>query len=297
MIPVKELTMKNEETNMAYAAGILDGDGSFSIMKSHSKYYPCIQLSNAFEGMSEWLHKEFGGSLRIKKPQQPHHKILYVWSVRGLDGCKNLIEKIKPYIVLKKGQAKCMLDFVEKRKDDCFSEQDGERFSLNMKELNRNLVLENDSLKKQTTETTSDPCFWSYVAGIMDTEGSFSIKREKAHSGSISMRYNPVIQLTMVPAAVLNHIREKCSLGSFCVPKAKCTQKGYAYKMSIISKDECVKFLHRLVDYLRFKKGQLFTILNFCENYGSVKHCRGGIPKETLEFREEMYQQMRQLNA
>ncbi len=67
--------------------------------------------------------------------------------------------------------------------------------------------------------------------------------------------------------------------------------------MSISGKDECIRFIHKILPYLRFKRGQALNILNFCENYGSVKHCRGGIPKETLEFREECYQTMRKLNA
>lgn len=286
-----------EEVEMAYAAAILDGDGSYSIMKSGNKYYPCIQLSNSYEGMSKWLHEKFGGSLRIKKPQQSHHKILYVWSVRGLEGCKKLIERIIPYIVLKNLQAKCMLEFIENRSKEDFSERKGEIFSVNMKDLNRKLLIESDSLKQKSINNTNCPKFWSYVAGIMDTEGSFSVKKEKPHSGSISNRYNPVIQLTMVPVNVLNFIRENCSLGSYCIPKAKCTTKGYAYKLSILSKDECVQFLHCLKGYLIFKKEQLFILLNFCQNYGSVKHCRGGIPIEILQFREEMYQQMRKLNA
>lgn len=286
-----------EEIDMAYAAAILDGDGSFSIMKSHGKYYPCIQLSNAFQGMSEWLYEKFGGSLRVKKPQKEHYKTLYVWSIRGLDGCKKLIERVMSYIVLKRLQAKSMLEFIDERKDIYFDHVSGERYAFRMQELNRTILWGNDNLNPRSDELTDCPKFWSYVAGIMDTEGSFSVKKEKAHSGSVSCRYNPIIQLTMVPASVLNFIRDNCNLGSYCLPKAKCTQKGFAYKMLICSKDECIKFLHKIKDYLRFKKGQLFTLLNFCENFGSVKHCRGGVPKETLEFREEMYQQMRKLNA
>lgn len=285
-----------EEIDMAYAAGLLDGDGSFSIMKAHGKYYPCIQLSNAYEGMSKWLHEKFEGSLRIKKPQQPHHKPLYVWSVRGLKGCKNAIDRFVKYIVLKEPQSYLMKSFTEDRLVGDSTESDYEKYSLKMKEWNRDILLRKDTLIEQSIKDSEDSVFWAYVAGIMDTEGSFSIKKEKPHSGSVSVRYNPVIQLTMVPADVLNFIRRNCSLGSFCIPKASCTTKGYAYKMLIISKDECIRFLLKIKDYLRFKKGQLFTLLNFCENFGSVKHCRGGIPKETLEFREEMYQQMRMLN-
>lgn len=285
------------DTEMAYVAGTIDGDGSFSIMKSRGKYYPCIQLSNAFKGMSEFLHEKFGGSLRIKKPQQPHHKVLYVWSVRGLEGCLKAIERFEKYLVLKRPQADLMVEFIKRRSSSDFSEIDGERFSLKMRKIHQDIVTKSDTLEGQTSLDNVSPYFWAYFAGLMDTEGSFSIKKEKPHSGSVSARYNPMVQLTMVPSACINFIRENFSMGSFCIPKSTCTQKGYAYKMSIMSKDECMRFLHKIIDYLRFKKGQGFTLLNFCENYGSVKHCRGGIPLETLEFREEMYKQMIKLNA
>ena len=286
-----------EEIEMAYMAGILDGDGSFSVLKSHNSYHPCIQLSNAFKGMSEYLFSKFEGSLRIKKPQKPHHKPLYVWSVRGLGSSKNVLHKVIPFLVLKKERAEFMLDFVEKSLIKKLDLIQGERTNLKMKDHNQKCLLSSGTLCDRTLKCSDDPIFWSYLAGIMDTEGSFSIKREKAHSGSVNMRYNPVIQLTMVPVDCINYIRKNCSLGSFCIPKAACTQKGYAYKMSIISKDECIRFIHKILPYLRYKKGQVLTLLNFCENYGSVKHCQGGIPKEILEFREEMYQQMRKLNA
>src|SRR5215469_8338042 len=174
------------DTEMAYAAGILDGDGSFSIMKSHGKYYPCIQLSNAFKGMSEFLHEKFGGSLRIKKPQQPHHKPLYVWSIRGLEGCYKAIERFGRYLVLKQPQANLMSEFIRSRSCSEFSEIDGERFSLEMRNLHQEILIESDTLEEQTSMDSTYPCFWAYFSGIMDTEGSFSIKKEKPHSGSVS---------------------------------------------------------------------------------------------------------------
>jgi len=286
-----------EDIEMAYIAGILDGDGSFSVLKSHNSYHPCIQLSNAFKGMSEYLFDKFQGSKRIKKPQQIHHKVLYVWSVRGLKSAKNVLDKIIPFLILKKERAKYMLDFIDKSNIKKLDLIEGERTNLKMKNHNRNCLLESGILCDHTLNCSEDPIFWSYFAGIIDTEGSFSIKKEKPHSGSINLRYNPVIQLTMVPIDCINFIRKNCSLGSFCIPKAICTTKGFAYKMSIISKNQCVEFVNKILPYLRYKKEQALTLLKFCENYSSTKHCRGGIPKEILGFREECYQQMRKLNA
>lgn len=291
-----------EEVEMAYTAGIIDGDGSFSLLlhKSSTKnswrsfYEPCIQLSNAFKGMSEFLHEKFGGSLRIKKPQQEHHKILYVWSLRSRDGCKKMIERILPYLKLKKDQANLMLQFF---KIDHFDQHEGEKFNLKMKNLNRDILFSPDGFNQQTQIDSKDPVFWSYFAGIMDTEGSFSVKKEKPHSGSINIRYSPMIQLTMVPSACLNYIRENFSGGNFCVPKANCTGKGYAYKFSICGKSKTIEFISCLIDYLRFKKEQAKLLVKLCENFGNTKFRQGGISPHFLLFREDCYQQMRKLNA
>lgn len=291
-----------EEIEMAYSAGILDGDGSFSLLfhRSTTKktwrsfYEPCIQLSNAFKGMSEFLHQHFGGSLRIKKPQKEHHKILYVWSLRSREGCRKLIEKVMPYLRLKKDQANLMLDFF---RIDHFDQHEGEKFNLKMKNLNLEILFNPEGFNQRTTVDSNDPVFWSYFAGIMDTEGSFTLKKEKPHSGSVSIRYSPVIQLTMVPVACLNYIRENYSSGSFCVPKAKCTGKGYAFKMNLCGKEKCTNFIKRILPYLKYKKLQALLILKFFDDYSPVKYRRAGIPQEVLECREDMYQQMRKLNA
>lgn len=290
-----------EEIDMAYTAAILDGDGSFSLLLHRntfkpswkSFYHPCIQLSNAFKGMSEWLNEMFEGSLRVKKPQKEHHKPLYVWSNRSKLGCKNIIEKVLPYLVLKKQQANLVLDFINSDHNDLIS---GERFNLKMKNLNREILLDCKGLSEQTIVNSENSEFWSYLAGIMDTEGSFSFKKEKPHSGSINIRYSPMIQLTMVPSAVLNFIRKNSVYGSFCIPKVKSAEKKFGYKMNICAKDDCVEFINRILPYLKFKREQALTMKYFCENSGNVKHKRAGIPKEILDFRESCYQKMRQLN-
>lgn len=290
-----------EEIKMAYAAGILDGDGSFSLLLHRSTtkeswrtfYHPCIQLSNAYKGMSEFLNEKFGGSLRVKKPQQEHHKPLYVWSLRSREGCKKLIDKIFPYLKLKKDQANLMLNFLE---SDHFDQHQGEKFNLKMKDLNRDILFNPIGFNQQALSDSEDPVFWSYFSGIMDTEGSFTIKREKPHSGSISVRYSPLIQLTMVPSACLNYIRENYSKGSFCVPKANCTGKGYAYKMNLCGIKKCKEFIKKILPYLLVKKKQALLMLKFCEENITTKYRQGGIALEVLEFREKLHQQMKVLN-
>ena len=65
--------MNNREITLAYIAGALDGDGSFSLIKATASaarsplYYPMIQLANTREELVCVLKNEFSGTVSIRK--------------------------------------------------------------------------------------------------------------------------------------------------------------------------------------------------------------------------------------
>ena len=67
--------------------------------------------------------------------------------------------------------------------------------------------------------------------------------------------------------------------------------------MNICGKDKCKIFIQKILPYLKYKNDRASLILKFFEGNSTVSHRRAGIPKEIIEFREEIYQQMRKLNA
>lgn len=285
--------MKQEDILMAYIAGLIDGDGSISIIKenrsSGTKYYPCIQLSNVFEGMIDLLHMCFGGCKKIKSVQNHSKKIQFVWNVRGFDSCKHTIEKIYPYLVLKKNQAKNLIEFIN-------DSNDAEKKHMKMKSLNNDCLVDEGKVVKQARKNTEDLFFWSYFAGILDTEGSFSIRRNKPSCGSICFKYNPMIQLGMASFAAMNYIRSNLCFGKVCFPKAKTTQRGFIYKMAIGKIDECIETINKIIPFLKFKTASAKELLNFCKNYTPIIHKQKGVPIEELEFRENCYQRLKQVN-
>ena len=307
--------MKNKEILMSYVAGLMDGDGSFSIIKENRKrgpiYSPCIQLSNVFEGMTNFIFDLFGGSVK-QKSKQPHaRKTQYVWNVRGFESCKSFIEKVIPYLVLKKERAKYMLEFINKfylseidRNRNCFGcfiERDikecgQDRCYLKMKALNNDCLVADGLVVKQAIKNSDDPIFWSYFSGIIDTEGSFSIRKNKPSCGSKNYKYGPLIQLSMATFETMNYIRRNLSFGNICFPKAITTQRGFVYKLAFGKIDECKFVIEQLIPFLKFKKELALIVLDFCDNYNVVKHCRGGIPEEEIAFRESCYQKVININ-
>ena len=284
-----------EELVMAYIAGLIDGDGSISLIRekraSGFKYYPCIQLSNVFEDMVSFLYQTFGGCKKIKSRQFHCKKDQFVWNVRGLDSCKNVLEKILPYLVLKQKQGQRLLKFV-KLPESCNPEVE----RLEIQSLNNDSHVCDGNVVKQAKKNTESPFFWAYFAGIMDTEGSFSVRRESPSAGRKNYRYTPMIQLSMASFESMNFIRENFCYGHVCFPKASSTQRGFTYKIMVIKASQCVEMVNSILPYLRFKRSQAIELVNFCLNYKPVKYRQKGISENEIIFRESCYQKIKKLN-
>lgn len=284
-----------EETKMAYIAGLLDGDGSFSILLEkrsygHS-YVPCIQISNVFEDMINFFHDTFGGSKKIKSRQGHAKKTQYVWNVRGAKSCAFVLKNILPFIVLKKKQACLLYETTSNPNINNVNE-----FRVKIQALNNECLVADGKVVKQAKKNTQDVNFWAYFAGVLDTDGSFSIRKNKPSWGCVNYKYNPIIQLSMSTFETMNYIRKNVCMGKICFPKASCTQRGYTYKLAFGKISECVEVIKNILPFLRFKKAVAEELLRFCENYKPVSHKQAGVTIQELEFRENCHQKIKQLN-
>lgn len=105
-------------TDLAYLAGIIDGEGSIYIgnfscnPKTGTKYYQTnIQVTNTDEPLIDWLVDTFGG-LKSKRTRKQHadnsRKQAYVWTASG-ERLTHLCELIRPYLICKTRQCDIML--------------------------------------------------------------------------------------------------------------------------------------------------------------------------------------------
>lgn len=70
--------------NIHYVAGLLDGEGSITLGRRHTKDIyraPAVSISNNYRELLNPLKKQFGGCIRTKQPQKAHHAISYEWLV------------------------------------------------------------------------------------------------------------------------------------------------------------------------------------------------------------------------
>ncbi len=291
-----------EELMYSYAAGAIDGDGAIYLVKESGLYIPFVQLAKKFGTLISSFKNDFGGIVGSIKPRLPHHSPLHYWRLKGSENCKEFLRNVSRFLVYKKERAEVLLEYIDKnpfvRGKTLTQDQiiDREKYHVKMASLNDEAYLQNISMVSKTYVNNEDTAFWAYVAGIMDTDGSFSVKRQKGQSDTKNLRYIPCIQMSMASLDVINHIRRNCVYGTVCVVKNKSCSRGFHYAWSIGKKQDSSEFIEKILPYLKEKKEQASIVLDFCRNSENTKYCKAGIPKEELEFRESCYQRIVALN-
>lgn len=105
-------------TDLAYAAGFVDGEGYVSVKRAgylregwsrHYRLY--ISVANTNPLVIDWFKAKFGGSIkRATKRENPTHKPCYSWIISAKSGAL-FLKLITPYLIIKKTQAELCLTF------------------------------------------------------------------------------------------------------------------------------------------------------------------------------------------
>ncbi len=106
---------------LAYTAGIIDGEGSISILRNKDSkrngfyYYLVVQVGNTNEWLVLWLQANYGGAVHKYEHLKKHQKPVYLWRFGGSPALE-LLESIAPYLHIKKVQAEIAIKFQKRRK-------------------------------------------------------------------------------------------------------------------------------------------------------------------------------------
>lgn len=302
--PNKGECMSFTNLDMCYLAGIFDGDGSFSLIKKVENekrsplYYPTIQLGAKGDDLINLLKDQFGGykilSRRHTSKDRFERNDFFRFKLEKPNQCKPFLEKVTPYLKLKKDRAEFLLKYIEenpfKRGSNKLIEEvifQREKAWLKMKELNSESMLRHASLSRNDLECKSNEQFWSYIAGLMDSDGSFSINK----SG-----YWPVIQLSMIDVRGINFLNHHFIGGKVNVLRAKTCKTGMTYRWSTKNLDICTKFLTSVIPFLRVKKNVAQCLLEFIAKRESTKERRAGVPKDQQALRQYYHQKIKCIN-
>ena len=105
--------MKTED--LAYFAGIIDGEGSIYILqfRQSQPYYAGLAVYNTNRVLLEWVVEHFGGNITTKPAEKGRHKIVYLWRNGVIKDNLTILEQILPFLIVKKQQALLALEFLK----------------------------------------------------------------------------------------------------------------------------------------------------------------------------------------
>jgi len=113
--------MTSQEKN-AYLAGIVDGEGTITIFnhqqykRKTKQYKPCISIANTDENLMIYISKNYSEKYHVLRYEGEKNKTCYVWMIRSLDNIQNILDRIMPYLIIKKQHAKILYKYIMTRK-------------------------------------------------------------------------------------------------------------------------------------------------------------------------------------
>jgi hypothetical protein len=103
--------MKFIETDLAYLAGIVDGEGYFAPKIGSNTFGLKVRVTDKI--LIEHLHKTFGGRVYYDHDRTKVNKPVHEWIITKMDELKIILKGIIPYLTIKKTQALTMLFLIE----------------------------------------------------------------------------------------------------------------------------------------------------------------------------------------
>ena len=139
-----QITLTNVQ--LAYIAGIIDGEGTISVRTIHQKWKPTIRVSSTSRELIDWLTSTVvapATPVQVRKASE-HQALCYIWMIYGLSHLPTY-EALEPYLVIKQRHMQLLIEFTRLRlgqsRDDEYTPRQLDIISeirrLNIKPLHR----------------------------------------------------------------------------------------------------------------------------------------------------------------
>ena len=120
--------MNVSKEELAYTAGIIDGEGCIKVYKvdaevchrPHNRYTLGVQVNMVDTAVVKWLHQTYGGYFYLHKinvKNHPNWRDSHRWYLQN-HHCTDFLTAVLPYLRIKKVQAQEALKFLQVKKGD-----------------------------------------------------------------------------------------------------------------------------------------------------------------------------------
>lgn len=117
------VVMPDDPATLAYAAGIIDGEGNITIMQRRKRgvdmvYHTFfVRVTSADKCLTDWLHERFGGYVGVSPPRGHQRFNVHRWAVTSRRAGP-FLAAIRPYLVIKQRQADVALALAATKRRD-----------------------------------------------------------------------------------------------------------------------------------------------------------------------------------
>jgi len=106
----------------------------------------------------------------------------------------------------------------------------------------------------------------SYIAGLVDGEGCFSITKHVTNKGPNRFDLHPYCSIALKQKWLLEEIKEFFGFGFVRKKKSHRKNQSDTYEFVCRSQSECLLFCNRLMPYLVLKKDRAILLKSFLES-------------------------------
>lgn len=106
----------SDKAKYGYLAGIIDGEGCIAIGAGQKEtcinYNALVLVQNTSKVLIDWLQHNFGGQVYLSKKETERTKAAWMWRITKKKDIEILLLAVLPYLIVKREQAKILLNFV-----------------------------------------------------------------------------------------------------------------------------------------------------------------------------------------
>ncbi len=265
-----------QNDTLAYAAGVLDGDGYFSVIKGrnprydHPYYQSKIGVKQLWPGQAlRFLARTLGGKV-VRQRQRPGFKPIGRWE-RCDRGAKRAIKQVLPYLRVKREQAFLLLELqelkVNRRGAPELRFSSMERIRQRVLSLNRGQIKpQADPSREQHRNRVAEVKeveVLAYLAGVMDGDGYFKMEKRRV-KGMINPHYRIKIGAGQVAPSLAIELLAETFGGTIRVRGDGHKGHSPLARWSLFDKS-AVPALEALLPYLVIKAPQARLLLQLRE--------------------------------
>lgn len=256
---------------LSYVGAIIDGEGSIFISKIITKSNKLnlrlnISVANTCKELISFLDKRFKGNVTKINSKQANRQNYWVWRIWKNEDIIIFLEKIIPYLIIKRKQGELALEFAKSRlnilkkpRNELHYKNSDYKIYEQIKELKKNYPIETPKINFTKEEK------WHYLAGLIDGEGSVRIAKATHTNiyGNKKLILTPQISIGNTDKRMTNFLKKE--FGGFIIKrKRKKEWKNiYEWIMQGVNKEE---FYKKLVGKLVDKKKRLDVLLKYVES-------------------------------